>query len=244
MRLFEIEKSFDAEKARNFIYENCEPFLSQISNPVDQVLWRGTFKDINYKVTDVRKDREPTNSTKIEQEFIDSSFDRLGITAKRSNSLFCTGYEYTTQTYGRPFAIFPIGEFSFSWSPNIRDLFTDFHPHMYNFDYDKIRISDLSYDFGLIDKNLTIGDLIRKSQYQNLDAATRRFEHHHLNRLVRRDPEVMLAAANLDKFDDYIRQSYMTTDLPAAIESHNEILIHCEKYFAVSKANLNLVFTE
>jgi hypothetical protein len=58
---------------------------------------------------------------------IDARLKKQNFTALRSNSIFCTTNYGTASAYGDVvFVIFPINGFSYTWSPQIRDLTVDF----------------------------------------------------------------------------------------------------------------------
>lgn len=79
----------------------------------------------------VRKDRMPRDTTSIGHKIADYYFSiKFGIPA-RSQSLFVTGNAYAASEYGQVCAVFPVGDYSFIWSPKIYDfaeLPSFFHP--------------------------------------------------------------------------------------------------------------------
>ncbi len=129
---------------KDFLQKNCKNFLSKIrSNP--DTLTRGiesipsrvskfnifaNDSDFQAFTADVRKDRKPLSISDDKHTIINNwFFDNFGI-YHRSQSLFCFGgiKNKTTGTYiygPIKCLIFPIGDFSYVWSPNIADLFGD-----------------------------------------------------------------------------------------------------------------------
>lgn len=118
------------------IKKDCQPFLEAANG---KFLIRGAksidgskiYKDKNiqfsYSKRQVRKDRNPRETSKKDQAIQDEWFkDKFGVKA-RSESLFCLSEykKYLAYGYGKGnvCSIFPIGEFKIIWSPKIKDLF-------------------------------------------------------------------------------------------------------------------------
>ena len=66
-------------------------------------------------------DRTPAASSDDTHKMLNNRFTELYGEPFR-NAMFATGSERKTWTYGLPFQIFPIGEFTFLWSPTVGDL--------------------------------------------------------------------------------------------------------------------------
>jgi hypothetical protein len=78
---------------------------------------------------DVRKDRKASATEKPFHHLLDDWFeDNQGLKA-RSEAMFCYGEEgiQYADSYGYLFAVFPVGSFSYTWSPSVDDLYTDMH---------------------------------------------------------------------------------------------------------------------
>ncbi|RYF51485.1 MAG: hypothetical protein EOO38_03120 [Cytophagaceae bacterium] len=94
---------------------------------VEYPLWRGfgkkTFEGLQ-ELGPVRN-RMPRNTPLAIHEMCDSWFlENFGI-KHRSESLFCTGNRATASHYGNTYQVLPKGDFSFCWSPKIRDLYIE-----------------------------------------------------------------------------------------------------------------------
>ena len=127
------------------------------------------------------KNREPVDTDHNVSSTADKWFEKKFGIKYRSNSLFVTGNLGTAEEYGETVAIFPIGEFSFCWSPKVSD-----------FTYSLIKGSELTDGF------------------DELEEVTR----------------------HMDLAD------YTSTNLIAAIDSGNEIMIHCPAgFYAVTVDN-------
>ena len=73
------------------------------------------------------------------------------------NSVHVTGNIYQTEDYGSPFAIFPIGDFTFVWSPTVSDIAVDIKwPSVGGF-------QNVPPSQDIVDKGLT------KADYRNTD---------------------------------------------------------------------------
>jgi len=116
-----------ATKVVNFLNNRCSPWLSQTNNG-KKIVYRGDEeykeKTIVYK-KHVRQDRKPRDS-KIEDHNISNEiFKKMGLVANRSNSSFVIGDIITTGNYGASYVLIPIGNFNYTWSPNVEDLTRD-----------------------------------------------------------------------------------------------------------------------
>lgn len=126
---FSFESQDDLEQVAQIIVEACTPFLQQINYEADKyILWRGlggkftTISPNPVDVMTVRKDRQPVltgaNAHKLSDRYFDEKFGIKG----RSATTFVTGQIKHAMSYGRPYAVFPVGEFRFLWSPNVADM--------------------------------------------------------------------------------------------------------------------------
>lgn len=164
MKMRELFES-DDEDMIAAIKRDCKPFLKECrDNMVLNLMMRGMKgKGDEIFKQSVRQDRKPLSMPGDKHKaFDDWSLEKFGFRA-RSQSVFVTGSYDDARSYGHPYAIFPIGDFEFIWSPEVGDLF------MYH------------------------------------------------------------TTSNVD-FDDL---GYKDTDLKAALELENEIMVHCKEYYAV-----------
>jgi hypothetical protein len=114
--------------------QSCGPFLKQSGI---KPLWRGMPtepKDYEYVTISgeevplykkwVRQDRKPLSTTvKMHKVIDDYFFEKFNVRA-RSQGIFCYGEEGRkyTEEFGSLYAVFPIGEFKYVWSPKVKDL--------------------------------------------------------------------------------------------------------------------------
>lgn len=107
------------------IKRDCQPFLKH--HP-DGLMFRGMKnKGVGAFKQSVRGDRKPKNMLPELHSKIDDWFQtKFGIKA-RSETVFVTGDFNDARSYGKAYAVFPIGEFDFVWSPEVGDLFIVLH---------------------------------------------------------------------------------------------------------------------
>ena len=135
MKLFELfdanladgnveDQNAERQEAIALIKKDCQPFLKQCGG---LPLYRGMLKKGLHLKNRVRQDREPTDTSPFLHYTADDWFkEKFGINA-RGAAMFTTGNYKIASYYGgnleKVFAVFPIGEFKFIWSPKVRDLY-------------------------------------------------------------------------------------------------------------------------
>ena len=124
IELFE-EEGFDQDAIVELIRRDCKPYFD--ASPGNRMMYRGMrgkSKTKSFKGT-VRADRAPRNTPEPLHKVMDDWFmDKFGFRA-RSNAMFATGHATVAGAYGSLYAVFPIGDFKFVWSPVIDDLSID-----------------------------------------------------------------------------------------------------------------------
>jgi len=126
-------KDLSAEEVARYLINNCKFYLEQINYNVNLfALYRGSHDSphdslVTHKVR--LSDRNPLNSPSLYHNIANDYFTKKFGEPFR-NALFVTSdeseaAEYTGRTYGIPRIVFPEGIFTFIWSPEVRDLFTD-----------------------------------------------------------------------------------------------------------------------
>lgn len=103
------------------IRRECKPFLE---HDTSRLMYRGMqSKPSHIYKQAVRSDRRPRNVDHKIHDALDAWFEeKFGFKA-RSETAFVTGSFADAKSYGKPYAVFPIGDFKFVWSPEIGDLF-------------------------------------------------------------------------------------------------------------------------
>lgn len=129
MKLFEIATlpSFympDIKDILSFIEKNCQSYLKQNPDWKTKPLYRGTevLRDDKARIINSPTDRRPVDTSKELHNMFVKAFKDAGFIANRNNSIFCSGNIHV-EYYGKLCIVFPIGDFDFTWSPHISDLY-------------------------------------------------------------------------------------------------------------------------
>jgi len=120
-------------KIANYLFDNCKPYLEQTNyNVSNNVLFRGmaTNHDAMFNIHRVRLDNRQPESTSIKDHNALNNYFTQKFGEPFRNAMFATSSlsEAMGFTNGHGFfprAVFPIGDFTFIWSPEVRDLYTD-----------------------------------------------------------------------------------------------------------------------
>jgi hypothetical protein len=130
---------------RQLIEKYCMPFLKRSGKK--GLLYRGVKQLKNYQGTvtvgdsgsqndddwavylmPVRKDREAMSTSPKLSKVIDDWFEEEKGIKARSQAVFCYGERgrSTAQGYGNHNCVlFPVGQFTYTWSPNVMDLYNN-----------------------------------------------------------------------------------------------------------------------
>lgn len=137
MKLAELmEERPELVDLMDVLERDCKPYLDAvmgngllargIRNPghgIEAKLPGGVIVDLYKK--EVRQDRKPLHTERVTHYIIDAWFKKKFDISARSETVFCLGARGSDSIlgqYGTPYFIFPIGEFSFVWSPKVSDL--------------------------------------------------------------------------------------------------------------------------
>lgn len=219
MKLFEVVDP-SPNYCRDLILRDCSFFLRQVDNPPagpDSILFRGLNSEEAFTRIIVPKQRKPKDSTAPFHQAYDRFFMEEFGKPYRSVSVFCTGKEQEARSYGSPYAIFPIGEFDFCYSPVIADLFGH------------IEDSPSRTQAIIATAEPEWANLF----YDNPDAYIDDF-----GTMIRSEPVQQAFVDYLRKHGRYAENS----DLSTAIRSQKEIMVACNSYYAVSLDYLPKVF--
>ena len=186
----ELEEKINriAEKYRltnehiNFIWQikdNCDSYLRQ--NPGAMSLgqiYRGIHSSQNTLTKKVRLDnRRPLDSNQSVHDELNKLFkEQFGEPFR--NAMFCSSDQSQVSSYGEVYIIFPIGDFTFLWSPDVEDTFAKYEHRLSH-------ISDEDFVYKLVAEN-----------------------------------------------------DYYTDNLTKAIQSGNEIMMRCKRYYALRLSSL------
>lgn len=112
----------------DFIYENCQQFLKE-SEFIPA--YRGMTVPGDKHYAGFHEWRERTRRPKdipyVVHDAVNYQLDELGFKARRDNSIFISGSKSIAVHYGPPYLIFPLDGYSYTWSPDVHDLY-DLYP--------------------------------------------------------------------------------------------------------------------
>jgi len=222
----DISEESSHEDVIAFIKANCKFILAEIRKTPASLkdynfLYRGIKKsfnkddsfigDRNYFIGTVRKDRRPKDLSIDLHVLFDNAFEEVFGWKARSQGLFTSGHKSDTSSYGRPYVVFPIGQFNFIYSKEITDLYTDLDNSLRN--------------YNIITKyNLKIKN--KKKLIKMWDSYDEDYQHRAQLRIqmLKQYPEIVKAL---------VAQEYTDKNLSEGLKAHNEIMINCDKYVAV-----------
>jgi hypothetical protein len=209
-RQIKTKGQFDAGKVIQYINTNCQPFLKMMAKEgIKRPLYRGINADYGHEVMikKVRKNRRPTDTDTRLHNLLSAAFTSVFGWSARSQGVFATGHDHDAYSYGKVYAIFPIGNFKFIYSKNIGDLFSK---------YD----AELSKIFTLTDNKFLSKEWkkAKRRDWDNDDSMTPYLS------VLRKYPIILKA---------FVKKYYTNKDLAKAIKSGSEISILCNKYVAV-----------
>lgn len=120
-----LKQLFESEsKALQLIKRDCGPWLKHVGK---HLVYRGFVFRPRTKTSiedvflcQVRKDRRPKDSSKELHDLVNEYLFKHSGIHYRSEAVFVGALDMA-QEYGSPFAIFPIGDFHYAWSKDIKD---------------------------------------------------------------------------------------------------------------------------
>jgi hypothetical protein len=110
------------------LQRNCKQFLNEANIDVNNIantklLYRGVSRTIpTMQRIECPHHRSPMNTDPQVHQIIDAWFVKYTRVGYRSNAFFGTGDFKNAEFYGQPCAIFPVGDYEYCWSPNVKDL--------------------------------------------------------------------------------------------------------------------------
>ena len=105
---------------REYIQKHCQPWLQESQG---QLVYRGTnhATDQLAFVRTTRNSRQPRDSSPELHRLLNHWILSVEGGATRSNSVFLTGSVDVSEEYGRSYVVFPVGDFLYTWSPEMED---------------------------------------------------------------------------------------------------------------------------
>lgn len=120
MKIFEVTEYSEDEIAK-LLKRNCKKWLHDVGN---NMAFRGVKSNEEFLKVSQPHDRVPKTMDFEIHQLLVRAFTELGFKANRDNSFFVFGNRRSG--YGsNSFGFFPIGDYDFTWSPKIEDLYVD-----------------------------------------------------------------------------------------------------------------------
>jgi len=104
----EVSKVENAARLKQIIESNCSQMLAAYRQS-KKVLYRGLWSRDDIVITNIRPDRKPVEMYQSMHDLLDKVFKSIGLTATRSNSIFCSCNVSTAEGWGGggvPYVIF------------------------------------------------------------------------------------------------------------------------------------------
>jgi len=223
-RLFEkMEENFDnPEYVAEFIKKNCQPFLKENNSLMP--FYRGVMVDEDdfeeALIKDVRNNRNPMNTNTKIHEIFSNAFKEAGFTATRNNSLFVTPQISSAKEYGNlVYVVFPIGNFSYTYSNVISDMFFQITSII-----EKLGITYISPE--LISKFDITSDTELKTIMWYLESESRNVYDDKSEIFLH--PE--LVKVNWDNLPNVLKDLYTNKNIDVSM---HEVMIHCDQVLMI-----------
>lgn len=147
MKVYQLFEDANDPQLYPWLWENCAPFLEELMiHPKDGLrdvydkanMLRGmenadkVGEEKNFqtswgdeahgRILPVRKNRAPRDTHPDLADVIDDMLEQKFGWRPRESSIFCTGALSVARAYGKIYRVFPIGQFKYVWSKEIRDI--------------------------------------------------------------------------------------------------------------------------
>ena len=116
VKVFPVETTPGFQELAQLLKTQCGDYLD-IFNHAGRVLYRGTDPGLPQAFSGrSRDDRRPLHSNPTAQRMVDNALTKLGIAARRGNSLFTTSDQIKAKEFGVIYIIIPENSAVYSWS--------------------------------------------------------------------------------------------------------------------------------
>jgi hypothetical protein len=219
MRLYEISK-YDprvyrdpqTDKIVRFILDHCSEWLRAAGV---RTVWRGVknYGDVDPAVRPdvftrkVRTRRRVRDSNPKYHALYNQLIRLAGGTANRTNSMFVVGNRHQAGGYGATYAVFPIGPFTYTWSPVWEDWYTTHQ-------------EDIGYE--------PLFDLMKPEIVKKIESIPSAYGKNLPEFYSESFPKYLF---NINSYDPVkVKQTIaVNRNLDAAIDSQHEIMIQCSE---------------
>lgn len=215
-------------------YEDIRKAIDVIRAAAPFFALRGTSSDFLYRGTSSRttvespeyvrtftqrQDRRPMDSSALVHKALNERLEQYFGFPYRSGAVFCTGSRTEAESYGRSSILLPLGQYSFVWGKRVRDA-----THYF--------VLDQFVDYAIKHASDDLAYLIREEfEHMTIDPST-------LAGYIKEHYELYELWTNwMD--DKWLYGQYTNEDLPAAIASHNEVMVKCERYAVFRRTQID-----
>lgn len=206
------DEKYYIDEIISIIKDNCQEYIKANPEHLKHPLYRGyDLDDEVYNVFESPKNRRPVDTPNHLHNLFDEAMLLAGLTARRSNSIFCSGSFSQIIQYGEPCVVYPFDGTKFSWSPMIVDVYTQF---------DKIIRKSNCVE--------NMQNLMLKYNYNNANDFYDDIFYLYKRRSIQTALDLEEINFDEEKLGQWFKQYYKTTDIADAIQSSVEILIHGE----------------
>lgn len=236
------ENDLDVSNIIEYINTHCKKYLSENPNFLNTPLYRGMKESSEILIKNIRSDRKPLDSSSLYHKIFTDGFKDAGIAATRDNSIFCTGNNADASRYGNVYVIFPIDDFSFSYSPSISDLYNYKH-YFYtqgfiNFKNHKapvLTLNDVEPFFKRKKIETKLPEKFSMNQLSKVFLKARTSIIAWLDGIPNEKLSSIMDRLGFDKagFAAKIKELYTSDNLERGIRVQNEIMITGSKYVAI-----------
>jgi len=201
------------------IKQDCKIYLDMNPLTINHLaLYRGISGNLaQSRLITVRKDRRPRDSTDCMHYAFNEYFKEKFGKPYRSISVFCTGDPDIANEYagsGTNHVIFPVGDFDYCWSPQLSDLFGEFE---YKLNHN------------------IVNDFHRQLLELPPDTKLSEEQYNEIQEIEAIDPDNYCIELVNYYFNHKPVEYLENQNFEQAIKSGNEIMIDCDKYYAINQ---------
>lgn len=236
---------------KNIIERDCEPFLKLMEEKKLPPLLRGAHRpDPNTAVSTglykkkSRKDRRPMDMPYDIQYFFDEFFVRNFGWPARSSGVFSSFSKKTSYGYGsEDYIVLPIGEFSYLWNPDVKDLFTILEDYNFLYEPDEELYSEeywaMNDEYSGLGTYHYDGEDTGKKIYKevvDMFKEDENFDEGFIEWVPFKSLKVWIREREKerDDFFEKISNGYKDTDIEKAVD--HEVILNCEEYYLLSSS--------
>lgn len=124
LHLNEMATTVSIQEALEYAYNKCKPYLKEVVKKGALVRWMysGRTHNANSFERKMQVKRMPLDTPPEIHSMLNRLYKKKFGWEARSKSIFCTGDMSQSFQYGKPFLIFPTGNFKYLWHQKTKDL--------------------------------------------------------------------------------------------------------------------------